>query len=446
MTSAGPSRRLPRWWAPAVVLVALVAVPVVGFITFRADPAVVPAVAPARGAAERTVALEERTSAEPGDLQAWQELATAYTSRAATEGDPAFYALAERALERAEELDPGAPATLLARGNLELSLHRFADARRTGARAVAALPASAAAHGLLVDAYVELGDYDAASASLQRMLDLDPGLPALARTSYVRELHGDLAGAITAMQQAEQAGAALPADRATIATLLGDLHRRDGDLDAAEAAYARALEATPGAVPAQLGLAGILAVRSSPSEAAEEVAGIVDGLPRLDAVVLLADLYEAAGDAEGRASALELARAMAALQRDAGQTVDLELALLEADHGDPLVAVELAQVAHDARPDNVYAADALAWALHRAGRSDEARPLVDRALRLDTADPVLRLHAAAVTAATGEDQLATDLLVSALELGPWSSFALLDDVRALGDELGVPVAPREDRA
>lgn len=439
MSTTSATNRLPKWLAPAVVLL-LLAVPVVGFLTFRAEPATTPAAAPARNAVERSVELEQRISADPADLQAWQELAAAYTSRAVTEGDPAFYALAERALERAEELAPGAPATLLVRGDLELSLHRFADARGTGRRAVAALPSSAAAHGVLVDAHVELGDYAAASESLQRMLDLDPGLPALARTSYLRELHGDLAGAITAMQQAEEAGAALPADQATIATLLGDLHRRDGDLDAADAAYGRALDTAPAFVPAQLGRAIVVGIRTSPAEAAEAVAGIVEELPRLDAVLLLADLREAAGDAEGRAAALELARAMAALQQDAGQVVDLELALLEADHGDPVVAVELARAAYDARPGNVYAADALAWALHRAGRSDEARPLVGDALRLDTADPVLRFHAAAVTAATGDEELARDMLVAALDLGPWAAFALLDDVRALGDELGVPVA------
>ncbi|MBW3621627.1 MAG: hypothetical protein KY461_15395, partial [Actinobacteria bacterium] len=276
--------------------------------------------------------------------------------------------------------------------------------------------------------------------SLQTMLDLDPGLPALARTSYLRELHGDLPGAITAMQQAEQAGSAQPGDRAVVATLLGGLHQRDGDLAAADDAYTRALDAVPGFVPAQLGRLEIAALRTSPAEAADELSALVDELPRLDAVLLLADLREAAGDAEGRASAVELARAMAALQRDAGQVVDLELALLEADHGDPEVAVELARSAYEARPDNVFAADALAWTLHRAGRSDEARPLVDRALRLGTADPVLRFHAAAVLAATGDAGRAEELLVSALELGPWSAFALVDDVRALGDELAVPEA------
>lgn len=432
-------RRTSSWLVPTLVLLALVAVPVFGFLTFRAEPRTVPAPAAVRSLADRTVLLEERASADASDTEAWQGLAVGYTQRAAIEGDPAFYALAERALDRAEELAPDAPMTILARGNLELSLHRFADARRTADRAVVALPSSAEAHGLVVDASVELGDYAGAAEALQTMLDLDPSLPALARTSYLRELHGDLTGAITAMQQAEQAGSAVPGDRARVATLLGDLHRRDGDLTAAEGAYTRALAAVPDFVPAQLGLIGISAVRTSPAEAAEELGALVDELPRLDAVLLLADLREAAGDAEGRAAALELARAMAALQQDAGQVVDLELALLEADHGDPETAVELATAAHRARPDNVYAADALAWALHRAGRSDEARPLVERALRLDTADPLLRFHAAAVTAATGDEDGARALLTSALELDPWFSFGLLDEVRELADRLDVPV-------
>lgn len=434
MATVTVARRVVVRSLPVVLLLAVVALLVVRFLAFGADGETDRPVASARTLADRTAELERRVAVAPDDPAAWQQLAIAYTSQASATGDPAFYDLAERAIERAEELAPGAAATLIARGNLELVLHRFADAHRTGTAAVSAAPATAEAYGVLVDAQVELGRYDAAAETLQRMLNLDPGLPALARTSYLRQLHGDVAGAVTAMQQAETAGAAGSHDVAVIATLLGDLHRQQGATDAAAAAYGRALDAVPGHVPAQLGQARLRAIDDGPAAALAEVEAIVDSAPRLDAVLLLAELQAATG---AEPSAIDLARAITALQADAGQVVDLELALLEADLGDDARAVELATAAYEDRPENVFTAGALAWALHRAGRSTEARPMVDQALRLGTADPALQFRGAAVLAATGERERARELLDSVLTDDPWFSFALLDDARALADELGV---------
>lgn len=71
------------------------------------------------------------------------------------------------------------------------------------------------------------------------------------------------------------------------------------------------------------------------------------------------------------------------LLRAFGVVIDLELAVFEADHDDPARAVHLAEAAHADRR-TVHPADALAWALHRAGRTSEATPYVAEALRLGT--------------------------------------------------------------
>ena len=49
----------------------------------------------------------------------------------------------------------------------------------------------------------------------------------------------------------------------------------------------------------------------------------------------------------------------------------MELALFEADHGDPARAVAMARAAYSRRP-TIHAADAPAWALHRAGHDAAA--------------------------------------------------------------------------
>ena len=430
---------LPLW---SIVLLAVVAGVAFGrFVTAGGGDAPRATPSPlAQGQAESIAALEQRVQANPDDLGAWQTLGGAYVARAAEVGDPSFYALAERALIRAEELAPDDPATLLGQGRLALALHRFPEALDLGRRVVAALPASADALAVLVDAQVELGRYEEAEASLQRMLDLRPGLPALARASYLRELHGDLAGAVEAMTRAESAGSA-PLDRANVAALLGSLQFRQGDLDAAAASYDRALEAGPGLVLAEVGRARVLAARGEVDNAIRALEQVVDRFPAPEAVILLADLQALQGIGAAEET-YALVGAIAALQEEAGQVVDLEMAVFEADRGeDPARALELAARVHEARPDNVYAADALAWARLRAGDPAGAVAPLESALRLGTTDPLVRYHAAEVFVALGDTDRARTELSQALSATPWFSFRHHDRAVALADELGVAVPP-----
>ncbi|MFN2450656.1 MAG: hypothetical protein ABR508_12865, partial [Candidatus Baltobacteraceae bacterium] len=74
----------------------------------------------------------------------------------------------------------------------------------------------------------ELGRYEQARRSLQRMIDMRPNLASYARVSYYRELHGDLDGALQAMSLAVSAGGQVPENVAYVQTLLGDLQATRG--------------------------------------------------------------------------------------------------------------------------------------------------------------------------------------------------------------------------
>ncbi len=383
--------------------------------------------------------LEQLTSQRPDDLGAWQQLGVRYTRQAVQVGDPAFYALAGKTFDKADEVARDDPATLLGRGNLSLSLHEFAKALDYGQRALAELPRNADALGVIVDAEVELGRYESAAEYLQRMLDTRPDLPALARTSYLRELHGDLPGAITAMQQAAAAGAGASFDRATVVALLGDLYLKDGELAAADAAYQRADGIVAGIVPAAVGRARVLAAQGQPDRAIRLLSAVVDRYPQPAAVILLGELQSVSGRPADAAKTFALARTIATLQQQAGQVTDLEMALFEADHGTPGRAVQLAQAAYQARPGNVYANDALAWALFKDGRAAQATSHVEQALRLGSADALLRYHAAEVFAAAAQLDRARDELRRAFDLNPWFSAFHKPDAMALASRLGVEV-------
>lgn len=393
----------------------------------------------------RVSRLEEAVEADPEDAASWQALGLAYVKQAQETADPSFYDLAERALGRAEKLAPEDPRTLLGQGRLALARHDFGKARRLGQQARDLAPYDAAVLGVLVDANVELGRYERAADRLEEMLDLEPGLPALSRVSYLRELHGDLPGAVDAMQQAEAAGPDAGFEASLVTALLGDLRLKQGDVDAAERAYQRALARSSDQLAAEVGLARVEAIRGDLVAATTRLEELVDRNPRPDAAILLGSLQSLEGREEEAARTDELVRTIVRLQQDAGQSVDLELAVFEADRGDPARAVELARAAYEARPDNVFAADALAWALFADGQPGKAAARMDEALRLDPAAPLLRYHAAEVYAAADQLDRAREQLRAAFSTTPWFSLRHQDDAEALADELGVDTPAEWDR-
>jgi tetratricopeptide (TPR) repeat protein len=442
--TAARSRRLPRW---SVVCLAVVAGLALGrFVTLDGDDGARstsgPGPAASAGATleDQVAALEGAVAADPEDAASWRALGSAYVRRATEVGDPSFYELAERSLQRAESLAPGDPGLLVVRGTLALALHQFDEALRLGTAATSALPANADALGVLVDAQVELGRYDEATDTLQQMLDARPGLPALARTSYLRELRGDLASAEEAMRAAVVAGTSSTFDVATVTALLGDVQRAGGDLPGALASYEDALRLVPGLVQAELGRASVLGARGEAEAAVEVVQRVVERFPTPAALFLLADLQSVTGDAAAEDETAALVRVTSSLQEEAGQVVDLELAVFEADLGDdPAAAVSLARAAHAARPDNVFAADALAWALLRAGDAPAALPFAEQAVRLGTANGVLQYHAAEVFAAAGQLDRAADHLERAYVGGPRFSIRHASAAADLAGRVGVDV-------
>lgn len=408
------------------------------FLTYtdQAAPTAAPAVA--LDPAQRIASLEQAVTARPDDPLAWQSLGIAYVQQATATGDPALYDLADRALDRATQLDPDASATKVARGTLALTLHEFGAALALGESVVRDEPMNPGALAVVVDAQVELGRYDDAAATLQRLLDIRPDLPALARTSYLRQLTGDLDGALAAIRQARTAGAGLTAELAGVTTIEGDVQLLRGDFDAALAAYDDALRSVPDLTLATIGRARALAATGAAGTAVEELSALLDRLPTPEAATLLGELQSLEGDAEAAGESYDLARLMYGLQADAGQVVDLEAALFEADHGDAADAVTLARTAYEER-NTVFTADALAWSLHRAGRSDEAVPFAVAAIARGAPDPSIRVHTAVVLIAAGRTAEAATALAPAIDAGGWLAPSLRRDAADLAARLDLPI-------
>jgi Tetratricopeptide repeat len=363
-----------------------------------------------------------RAAPERADLSAG--LAAAYLQRARETGDPSLYARADGLLRRAAERDPRSSQVALGRATLALARHDFRGGLELARRARALAPDALAPYPAIVDALVELGRYREAERELQAFVDAKPTLPAYARVSYLRELRGDLDGAAAAMARAVAAGGAAPENVAYVQTLLGDLERARRRYAGAGRAYASALAALPGYVPAAAGRARLAAQRGDLAAAARRWRAIVARRPLPEYVTALGEVELAAGRGAAARRDLALVGAQQHLLRAAGVDVDLEFALFEADHGAPAHAVELARRAWRAAP-GVRSADALGWALTRSGRPAEGLRWAQRALRLGSLDPLFRHHAGMAALAAGRRAQGREHLRLALRHGltafPWQA-------------------------
>ena len=370
----------------------------------------------------------------PGDPNLETQLASAYLQRARETGDPTYYSKADGLLTSASAGLPADADVAIAEGSLALSRHDFAAALGWGTRAVRLGPARPSAYGVLVDAEVELGRYDEAVENAQRMADMRPDLSSYTRISYLRELHGDMAGAIAAMQRAIQAGPVSGEATAWCDVQLGNLYFATGDLDSAEHVYARSVQRIPGYPHGNAGIARVRAARGDLAAAATLYERVVAVLPLPDYVGALGDVYARQGNADAAARQYALVDVERRLFLANGVRIDADLALFDADHGhDVAHAVDVARAEYAIRP-SVHIADILAWAELRSGDVAAAAKHSVEALRLGTQDPLLLYHAGVIAQAAGDDARADVLLRRAHDLSPRFSFLWGDDLaRRLSD-------------
>src|SRR2546422_3031492 len=156
---------------------------------------------------------QARLRVKPDDWKSVDQLAAAYLQKVREVGDPSYYGKAEALLRDALAHDSADPEATASMGLLALARHQFTAGLAWGAKARALDPAASRPLGIIGDAEIELGRYPDAVKSLQQMIDLRPDLSSYARGSYIRELLGDVGGAIAAMQQAVGAGGPAPGDR-----------------------------------------------------------------------------------------------------------------------------------------------------------------------------------------------------------------------------------------
>ncbi|MFC9243190.1 tetratricopeptide repeat protein [Streptomyces sp. NPDC057136] len=359
----------------------------------------------------------ERTRAHPKEPTVWAALARAEIEQARTTLDAARLDAADLALRRSLSLGPTDNyAAETGRGLLANARHAFTEGRAQGLRATRMAPDRPDGYAVLADAEIQLGHYSAARAAVQRLLDLAPASAAYSRAAYDLETNGRTQDAEIALRRAVDSATG-PDERAFAEARLGDLVWSRGAVDRADTHYRRALDAVPDHPYAQAGTARVLAARGERGKALELYERLVARTP-LPQFLLEALELRGAAPSDGRRPGGEAAAlaAQVRLSLADGGPVDPQLALFAADHGDPKDAVDLMSREWK-HTRSVIAADALGWALHRAGRAAEALPYVRKAASTGWKSALFRYHRGAVEQALGRPEGARHLR-EALALNP----------------------------
>jgi tetratricopeptide (TPR) repeat protein len=360
-----------------------------------------PALSPAELSAQQaTKAIAKNAQ----NYDAYNALAMALARRARETSDVAYYAKAEEALQKSFALKPDNFEGLRVQAWLLLGRHEFARALEVARSLNKRAPDDVLVYGFLTDANVELGNYDDAEHAAQWMLDLRPGnLPGLTRAAYLRELFGDVDGALELMVMAYQSTPpAQTEDCAWILTQIAHLRLSTGQLKPAEDSLRQALTMFPGYHYALGQLANVRIVQKRYSEAAELLRQRYQAAPHAENLYALAESLELAGRTAEAKDAFARFEQQSLAESAKADNSNHELVYYYADHaGKPKEALRVARLEFSRRHD-VHTLDAYAWALDANGQYDEAWKQIGIALAVGIRDASMLNHAGVIAAHRGD--------------------------------------------
>jgi len=347
---------------------------------------------PAQTAIERAQA---EIAKHPDHAPYYNVLAMAYARRARETSDVQYYAKAEQTLKHSFALAPDNYEGLKTQAWLQLGRHEFAKALETATKLNQKTPDDVIVYGYLVDANVELGNYKAAVDAAQWMLDLRAGnIPGLTRAGYLRELHGNLPGALELMQMAyDSTPSSETEDRAWLLTQMAHLSLIMGDLPRGEVYANRALGMFPDYHYALGALGQIRIAQKRYVDAVTLLRKRYSGAPHAENLYALAEALEVAGQTdESRKAFAEFERKSLA-ESNIADNSNHELIVYYVDHAHlPEKALEVAKREIERRKD-VFTLDCYAWALAANGEYEAANTQIQKVLQVGIKDPKILAHA-----------------------------------------------------
>ena len=366
----------------------------------------------------------------PNEAAAYANLGGAYFQKARETWDVTNYELAEKSLTKSLDLvsnDLSATVPYVTLAEVCMGEHRFAEALVYAQKAMALGSGDLSAFGIVGDAYTDMGDYDKGADAYSK-LQL-PGVQMLAGSAYIREsrisylkfISGKTNDAIALMQAAVAEGTEVQLPRENLAWLyveLGEDYFRAGEVGSADGAYFTALTIHPGDFRALAGLGKARAAEGRYTEAIVFYKSAVAVVPMPLYVAELGDLYAKTGDTADANKAYALVEYIGMLGHINRVLHNRDLALFYADHDKNLPeSLVLAKKEFEVRQD-VYTWDALAWALYKNGKPQEANDAINKAMRYHTQDALLYFHAGMIQQSLGRRDKEREYLSEALKINP----------------------------
>lgn len=364
---------------------------------------------------------------KPGDAQTRLLLAKEFMQEGRVTGNYAYYN--KSALELIDGVlkkDPKNFDAICFKAIVYLSQHRFAEAKEIATTDAQMNPYSSFIYGSLVDANVELGNYDEAVKMCDKMVGTRPDIRSYSRVSYLREIFGDAPGAIEAIKMAVSAGFPGNEDTEWARMVLAHLYEDTGALDKAETEYKIALAERPDYPFAYAGLGRIFRYKKDYRAAIDyylRAKGVMGDASFYEDLV---DLYRLNNEPEKSAecarttlNALLADNISAGKNPDDGHYSDRELALLYLKISQLDKALEHARIEQQRRPDNIDACETLAWVLYKKGEAARALPYIQTATRTRSQNPERLVRAGLIMTAAGQPNEGKALIEKGLSLKPY---------------------------
>lgn len=367
----------------------------------------------------------------PEDMQQYINLASAFISEGRITGNSGYYNNA--ALEMLNKVTDAQNANtdqvfqaLTLKSTILLNYHQFKDALQVAEKAVALNQYNSGIYGALIDANVELGNYAKAVDYCDKMLGLRPDLRSYSRASYLRQIYGENAASIQAMQMAVDAG--VPGTESTewARTTLGDLYLNNGKPDSANIIYRTSLVYRPGYPFALIGLAKTEKVKKDYAGAIAHTKEAIRAYSDASFVLFLSELYALQGDNkkadEVRQDVVKLIEEGEKEEADnklAKHNVNRELATAYMQAGELNKALERANVDLSMRPENIDANVLVAWIHYLKQDNAAAKQHIDKAFITKTQNAEILFKAASIYEKAGVKEKSNELMQQALAINPY---------------------------
>ncbi len=380
-----------------------------------------------------------KTRSFPNLASNWVELGEYLAQLQRDSGDATYYDYSESVYREALRLDPNNVTAMTGMAWVTGGRHRFDESVEWANQALSKNPDCTAAFGILGDAALELGDYDAAFSNYQKMTDLHPDLSSWSRGAHLLWITGKTNHAITLMGQAIRAGAPYAENTAWCRARLALMHFNQGALLPAQQAIQPSLDSGSKNFHVLLIAARIAAAKQDYDHASTIYHKMLEIRPNLEALAGLGDLMFVQNKPEEAEKFYLQVEALHAANLKSGTHDHGFMTRFNADR-DRNLPEALRMAEEHKLTQNVLEADTLAWVYYKCHLMPQAIDAMKRALAQNTPDPEIHYHAGLIAKAYGDFPSSRKHLEQAIALNP--NFSLLQAPRA-SQELSAPLTSKQ---